>query len=76
MGIEKAKPAKTVKEILEINLKDEKAAVDTYRQILKNLNEVKEELPYEFLTLEHDVRHVIIDEQEHIAELKLLLAEK
>ncbi|MEM7819609.1 MAG: ferritin-like domain-containing protein [Candidatus Aenigmatarchaeota archaeon] len=76
MGIAKTKPAKTIKEILEINLKDEKDAVDFYTKILKKINELKESLPYEFWKLEHEVRHIIMDEQEHIAELKTLLALK
>ena len=75
MGISKTHTAKTVKEILKINLKNEKEAVDFYKKILDKLNEEKEGLPYEFLTLEHDVRHVILDEQEHIAELNVLLSE-
>lgn len=74
MGIAKTTPAKTIKEILEVNLKAEKEAVDTYKKILEKINADKSELPYEFLKLEHDVRHVIMDEQEHIAELKILLA--
>ena len=68
--------AKSIEEILKINLKGEEEAVDLYTKILEKINEEKENLPYEFLTLEHEVRHIIIDEQEHIAELKLLLGEK
>ena len=73
-GIAKTTPAKTIKEILEVNLKAEKEAVAIYKKILEKINASKGELPYEFLKLEHDVRHVIMDEQEHIAELKILLA--
>jgi bacterioferritin (cytochrome b1) len=76
MGIAKTSPANTIKEILEVNLKGEKEAVDFYKKILEEINKVKENLPYEFLTLEHEIRHIIIDEQEHIAELKKLLAIK
>jgi bacterioferritin (cytochrome b1) len=75
-GIAKTYPAKTVEEILEINLKNEKEAVDFYKKILEKINEEKENLPYEFFQLEHEVRHIIMDEQEHIAELKVLLAMK
>lgn len=74
MGIAKTKSGTTIRQILGINLKDEKDAVDFYTEILKKVNDAKKEFPYEFLTLEHEIRHVIIDEQEHIAELKLLLA--
>ena len=76
MGIAKTNAAKTVKDILEINLKNEKEATDFYKKILDKINKEKQDLPYEFLQLEHEVRHVIMDEMEHIAELKLLLAKK
>ncbi len=76
MGIAQTFPAKTTKEILEVNLKGEKEAVDFYTRIMEKIKEEKENLPYEFLTLEHEVRHIIMDEQEHIAELKKLLAIK
>jgi bacterioferritin (cytochrome b1) len=76
MGIAATHPAKTVKEILEVNLADEKHAVDVYMGILKKIGEMKEELKYEYFQLEHGVRHVIQDEQEHIAELKILLGQK
>lgn len=75
-GIAKAYPAKTIKEILEINLKNEKEAVDLYKKILEKINEEKDNLSYEFFQLEHELRHIIMDEQEHIAELKILLAIK
>ncbi|MBS3121267.1 ferritin-like domain-containing protein [Candidatus Woesearchaeota archaeon] len=74
MNIAKTFPAKTIKEILEVNLKGEKEAVDFYKKILDKISNEKKDLPYEFWTLEHEIRHVIIDEQEHIAELKKLLA--
>jgi len=76
MGMAKPKRASTIKEILETNLKDEMDAVDTYKKILEKINASKAELPYEFLRLEHDVRHVIMEEQEHISELKILLGLK
>jgi bacterioferritin (cytochrome b1) len=65
--------AKTTKEILEINLKDERHAVDFYVKIMDELKGMKKELKYEYYQIEHKLRHVIIDEQEHISELKLLL---
>ncbi|MCP8304714.1 MAG: ferritin-like domain-containing protein [archaeon] len=73
MGMAETHPAKTVKEILEVNLKDEKHAVDVYTGIMKKIMEMKDELKYEYLQLEHKIRHIIMDEQEHISELKLLL---
>lgn len=70
--ITKARNAKTIKEILRINLEDEKKAVDVYTQILKKINEKKADLPYNFWKLEHDIRHIIMEEQEHISELRRL----
>lgn len=65
--------AKTIKEILETNLKDERHAVDVYEGIMEKIKEMKKELKYEYYQLEHNIRHIIMDEQEHIAELKILL---
>jgi len=65
--------AKDTKEILEVNLKGEKEAVDFYKQIYEKVIENKDIFPYESETLEHSIRHVIVDEQEHIVELSLLL---
>jgi len=65
--------AKEVKKILEVNLKGEKDAIDFYKQIYQKVIENKESFKYEFETLEHEVRHVIIDEEEHVTELSLLL---
>jgi bacterioferritin (cytochrome b1) len=64
--------AKTIKQILEINLKDEKTAVDTYRKILQELKKEKGQGYYDHL-LEHEIRHILMEEQEHITELELLL---
>ncbi|MBF0478877.1 MAG: ferritin-like domain-containing protein [Candidatus Omnitrophica bacterium] len=60
-------------EILQTNLKDEKDAINFYKKIYKTITENKENLPYEFETLEHEIRHIILDEQEHASELSVLL---
>jgi bacterioferritin (cytochrome b1) len=65
--------AKETKKILQINLKGEKDAIDFYKQIYQKVIDSKNKLQYQFETLEHIVRHVIIDEQEHVVELSLLL---
>lgn len=65
--------AKETKRILEVNLKGEKDAIDFYKQIYQKVTDNKKSLQYEFETLEHEIRHVIIDEQEHVVELSLLL---
>lgn len=76
MKIAETHSAETIEEILRVNLKAEKEAVDFYTKIYEKVREEKENLPYEFWKLEHGLRHVIMDEQEHIVELKQLLGEK
>ncbi len=71
MGMAETHPAKDVKGILEQNLKDEKMAVDTYKGMLEAVR--KETTRYYDLLLDHEIRHIIMDEQEHITELELLL---
>ena len=73
MGVSETHQAKEAKDILEVNLQDEKNAIDFYRSIYRKILDHKEELPYTFERLEHDVRHIIIDEEEHVAELSQLL---
>jgi bacterioferritin (cytochrome b1) len=72
MKIAETHPAKNVEEILKQNLKDEKVAVDTYRKILEDLKKEQGQ-GYYFVLLEHDIRHIMMEEQEHITELELLL---
>ncbi len=72
MGMAPTKKAMTLQEILEENLKDEKEAVDTYRRILEKIKTEKVQY-YDFL-LEHDMRHILMEEQEHITELEMLLS--
>ncbi|MBF0384333.1 MAG: hypothetical protein HQL27_00535 [Candidatus Omnitrophica bacterium] len=73
MGIAKTHRAKKTTEILTVNLTGEKEAVDFYKTIYKMVIENKEKLPYVYETLEHEIRHIIIEEQQHIAELSVLL---
>ncbi|MBO3769156.1 MAG: ferritin-like domain-containing protein [Candidatus Brockarchaeota archaeon] len=72
MSIAETHPARTIREILEQNLKDEKEAVDTYRKIYEMIVKERGKGYYDMI-LEHEVRHIIMDEQEHITELELLL---
>lgn len=73
MALAPTKKASTIEEILKANLKDEKEAVDYYAQVHAKIVELKGELAYAYHTLEHDVRHILTEEQEHIAELRRLL---
>lgn len=71
MGMAPTYPANSIKEILELNLKSEKEAVDTYRKIMQKLK--TEKIGYYDYLLEHEIRHILMEEQEHITELELLL---
>ena len=73
MGMAATHRAVETEEILKVNLKDEKTAIDFYKQLYKKAVDGKNDLPYAFETLEHEIRHIIIDEQEHAAELQVLL---
>ena len=73
MKLDETHNAKGTKAILDINLKNEKEAIDFYKQIYRKAVDNKDSFPYEFETIEHALRHVIIDEQEHVVELSLLL---
>jgi bacterioferritin (cytochrome b1) len=73
MDIAETHKASQTKDILEVNLKNEKEAIDPYKKIYKKVVDNKDTLQYEFETLEHEIRHIITDEQEHVAELSLLL---
>ena len=73
MGIAQTHTAKDINTILKVNLKDEKTAIDFYKTIYNKIVENKDTLPYVFETLEHEVRHIILDEQEHATELSVLL---
>ncbi|MFH1470459.1 MAG: ferritin-like domain-containing protein [Candidatus Micrarchaeota archaeon] len=75
MKISKTYEAKTLDEILKTNLKNEMEAVDKYMSIMEELSGAKDELKYVYMRLEHNLRHIIMDEQEHIAELKQLLGQ-
>jgi len=72
MGIAPTKSAKTIKQILEVNLKAELDAIEIYKKIHASLK--NEKLENADMFLEHEIRHIIIEEMEHVAELKLLLA--
>ncbi len=75
MGIAETHRAKEAGEILKVNRKGEKDALDFYKEIYKKISENKAAFPYEFETLEHELRHIIIDEEEHVVELTLLLGD-
>lgn len=73
MCISETHCAKDTKEILQTNLKDEQHAHDFYEKIMEKIKGMKNDLKYEYYQLEHNIRHIIMDEEEHISELKVLL---
>ncbi|NTV51876.1 MAG: hypothetical protein HGA76_02515 [Candidatus Firestonebacteria bacterium] len=73
MSLAETHKARELKGILEVNLKGEKEAVDFYQQIYQKVMDNKKAFPYALETLEHQLRHVIIEEEEHITELAVLL---
>lgn len=75
MSLAETHDAKDRTDILNVNLEDEKHAIDFYKQVYKKVLENRDDLQYEFETLEHELRHVIIDEQEHVSELTTLLGD-
>jgi len=76
MSIGETHPAKTIEQILQTNLNDERHAVDVYKGIMAKVSQMKDQLKYEYFQIEHEIRHIIMEEEEHIAELKILLAQK
>jgi bacterioferritin (cytochrome b1) len=73
MGLGPTVGAHGIPQILKVNLKNERDAQDFYKQIYKKVADNKTALQYEFETIEHELRHVIVDEQEHIVELSRLV---
>ena len=65
VSVEDLKPAKTLDEILKINIAEEIGAIHSYTQILKTV-------PHENAILYKALMDIIADEQEHLEELKNL----
>jgi bacterioferritin (cytochrome b1) len=76
MGMAKTTEAMDIESILKANLRGEIEAVEYYKTVQKKIMDNKDSLPLSFLKLEHDVRHILMEEQEHISELRRLLALK
>jgi bacterioferritin len=75
MDLAETHRAGNINEILQVNLKDEKDAIGIYKEIYTFIIDNKENLPYTFERLEHEMRHIILDEEEHVAELSMLLGD-
>jgi rubrerythrin len=67
-------PAMTVPDIIADNLKREKEGIDLYRRIREIIHAASPvTLPFAYDKLDHEIQHIIIDEQEHVVELHRLL---
>ncbi|MEW6328689.1 MAG: ferritin-like domain-containing protein [Candidatus Micrarchaeota archaeon] len=66
MEVARTYPASKINEMLKINIREEEKAVRMYQGILAMVDP-KDQI------LHHALRHIIIDEQEHIEELTQLL---
>ncbi len=76
MGIAPTHKATGTKQILGVNLAGEREAAEFYIQIWTKVKQEKANLPYAYATVKHEIKHILMDEEEHIAELKQLLAMK
>jgi bacterioferritin (cytochrome b1) len=72
MGVSPTKAANTIEDILRINLASEMQGVDLYQTIYEKICACKHDLRYKYHYMEHELRHIIVDEEEHIAELRQL----
>lgn len=75
MGMSQTHAASGIENILTQNRKQEKEAIDLYKKTYQKVLDNRKDLGYEFERLEHDIRHIILDEEEHVTELSLLLGE-
>ena len=74
MDVAPTTPAKDLSKILDVNLQDEYEAIDIYETIHEKIVENKSQLKYLHQFLEHAIRHILMEEEEHVAELSLLLS--
>lgn len=73
MSLAEPKKAKEISAILKIDIQSEKQAIDLYKKIYQKIIDNKDNFQYIFVKLEHEIRHIIMDEEEHIIELSTLL---
>jgi bacterioferritin (cytochrome b1) len=76
MDVSDRHTARDRNEIFAVNIHDEKFALDFYKQIQRFIVDHKSDFPYEYERLEHEMRHIIMDEEEHVSELKQLMGSR
>lgn len=62
--------ATNYEEIITANIRSEQEAIAQYQAIYAKVKELQPELGVNFMTLEHDIRHIMIEEAQHITELE------
>lgn len=62
-----------IKDILSVNIATEQEAIIQYEKILGMLAQDKDALKAVYYVLEHEIRHILMEESEHIAELERLI---
>lgn len=72
MDVAPTELASTDSTILSVNLQAEKDAVLIYQDILEKLDLEKNSLPFAYFKVEREIRLILIEESEHISELKRL----
>jgi bacterioferritin (cytochrome b1) len=73
MRLGEVSKATSMEDIFHINIRQEKHGIDLYQQIYEKIIGNKTQLQYQYQYMEHEIRHIIVDEEEHIAELSRLL---
>ena len=73
LDITPAKEGGSTAEIILTNIDSEAEAIAEYKMIHAKILENKDGLSNIFEKLEHAIRHILIEEQEHVAELNRLM---
>ena len=68
-----ARPAVGIEDIIKVNIASENEAIALYKKILTKIYASQADIAEIYERLEHDVRHILMEEQEHSAELYRLL---
>ena len=64
-----AQPGGSVQEIIQTNIASENEAIAFYKAILVKVHASQAAIPEIYETLEHAIRHILMEEQEHLSEL-------
>jgi bacterioferritin (cytochrome b1) len=76
MGFAPAHKATETREMLKVNLDGEAEALEHYIKTWTMIKQEKANLPFCYAKLKHEIKHIAMDEEEHMAELKQLLGMK